>query len=87
MVSEPLPLVHASTDVFVFADWMASRSEQSPSLFSSSALVLTVIVAAKARTTPVAGTSTAAVAATNAIEIGRLVRRMRVSWSAGRTEP
>jgi len=48
MVSVPLPAGHASTVASVLAARTASRSEQSPSLFSSSAVVVTLIVAAPA---------------------------------------
>jgi len=49
IVSAPLPAGQASTAVSVLAAWMASRSEQSPSLFGSSSVVVTaMVVAAKA---------------------------------------
>ena len=46
MVSAPSPAVQPSTAASVLAAAIASRSEQSPSVFCSSLLVLTVIVAA-----------------------------------------
>lgn len=46
MVSAPLPLVQTSTAESVLAAWMASRNEQSPSEFSSSAVVVTEMPAA-----------------------------------------
>src|SRR6266487_1651773 len=47
--SAPLPAVQASTLVSEFAAWIASRSEQSPSLFSSSFVVVTVMPVAFAK--------------------------------------
>src|SRR5690242_7952993 len=41
-----VPAVQRSTAALVFAAWIASRREQSPSLLSSSVVVFTVIVAA-----------------------------------------
>ena len=49
MVSAPLPAGQASTAVSVLAACIASRNEQSPSLFSSSLVVVTVIPAALAK--------------------------------------
>ena len=46
MVSLPIPAGQASTAASTLAAWIASRSEQSPSVLSSSSVVLTVIVAA-----------------------------------------
>jgi hypothetical protein len=47
-MSAPDPAPQLSMDESVFAAWMASRREQSPSEFSSSSSVSTVIVAAEA---------------------------------------
>ena len=48
-VSVPLPAGQESTTASPFAASIASRSEQSPSTFSSSSVVLTMITAAWAR--------------------------------------
>jgi hypothetical protein len=48
MMSAPAPVPQASTLLLVLAAWMDSRKEQSPSVLSSSAVVLTVMVAALA---------------------------------------
>jgi len=62
MVSAPVPAAQASKAASVLAATTASRSEQSKSVVSSSALVLTVIVAACATPGPIASTATASVA-------------------------
>src|SRR5205823_7203477 len=66
MVSAPLPAVHASTALLVLAACTASRSVQFPLFVLSSALVFTVIVAARAWITPAPPTRPTTAVTTNA---------------------